>query len=67
MHIKIEDMQVIMMYRNGDPGEHGYLLCIGKNIKEAKREYERRGHKYEPFLITINKKGFPKSREKLEL
>ena len=64
---KDSDQKIIMMYRNGDTGEHGYFLCAGKNIDEARKEYERRGHKYEPFLLTLNKEGLVKSREKLEL
>jgi len=63
--------KVVMMYRYGDTGEHGYFLCAKKRhedlLEEARKEYERRGHKYEPFLLTLNKSGIPIKREKMEL
>jgi hypothetical protein len=63
--------QIIMMYRNGEVGDYGYFLCAKKLyedlLKEAKREYEHRGHIYEPYLLTLNKLGFPIERKKIPL
>lgn len=63
--------QIVMMYRYGETGDHGYFLCAKKLredlIEEAKKEYKQRGHKYEPYILTLNDKGYCIKRERVDL
>ena len=63
--------QIVMMYRNGETGEHGYFLCAKEShedlLSEAKKEYLYRGHKYEPYILTLNERGHSIKREKIPL
>ena len=54
----MSDQVAVLMHRWGDDERHSYLLGVfaSEEIarREARAEYENRGHKYDPELCVIN-------------